>query len=135
MELEEDLLNLYQSMNLEEAGSFLCGDCCAECCNFELSGHMPFLTELEWSLILKHLPEEPPPSQLVFCPFLDRETYRCSIYRVRPFRCRLYFCHRYPGAASDFNPYTALLNLYLEEYQRLTLGLEQRSIIDRLNDY
>ena len=29
-----------------------------------------------------------------YCPYLDRDTFRCSIYESRPLRCRRYACKK-----------------------------------------
>lgn len=131
--MEKLFIDLYRRMDGEAVGCHPCLDCNAECCNFEYSGHLPFLTLPEWSLILNHIEGELPAPRIGFCPFLDEERRRCAIYPVRPFRCRLYFCHRFPGANSLFSPYSAIFNSHLQEYRRLTEGLEDRSILDFLS--
>lgn len=133
--MEEAIREIYQRMSGEGFESFLCEDCRSECCNFEFSGHIPFLTAPEWNLILEKVRDCLPPSQVVFCPFLDQGKNRCTIYEVRPFRCRLFFCERYPGASSLFNPYISRYNTFLEEYRHITSGLDQRSIVDFLDNY
>ncbi|NPV92099.1 MAG: YkgJ family cysteine cluster protein [Firmicutes bacterium] len=130
--MEAEMLRLYERMNAEAAEGFLCEGCGAECCFFELSGHLPFLTRPEWNLILNHTGGELPPSQVLVCPFLDQKTSSCSIYQVRPFRCRLYYCSRYPGINLPFNQYSARLHPFLEEYRKLTRGQPDWSIVELL---
>jgi len=32
-----------------------------------------------------------------YCPYLDRETFQCSIFEKRPLRCRKYVCSQGSG--------------------------------------
>ena len=133
--MEGRMLELYERMNSVAVGGFRCGDCDAECCYFELSGHLPFLTRPEWDLILKHTRGVLPPPQVIVCPFLDRAEGSCTIYEVRPFRCRLYYCSRYPGVDQPFNRYSIMLNPFREEYRVLTQGLPEQTIVELLDEY
>ncbi len=68
----------------------------AQCCQFHLTGRMPYLTKGEaivawegWRATgRKHLPTV----TSGICPFLDRASLRCLIYESRPFGCRTHFC-------------------------------------------
>jgi hypothetical protein len=131
--VEEKLLQLYERLEGVVNGS-LCEGCGAECCYFEFSGHLPFLTRPEWDLILKHTGDELPPAQVIVCPFLDSGSGSCTIYRVRPFRCRLYHCSRYPGADLPSSQLSMGLDPFREEYLVLTRGLPQRSLVDLLGE-
>lgn len=67
-----------------------------ECCHFNLTGRMPYLTKGEALLAArafratgrKSLGEN---SDGV-CAMLQRETGKCLIYEARPFGCRTHFC-------------------------------------------
>ena len=66
-----------------------------ECCQFKLTGHVPYLTEGEALVAAKalrakgvfKLPQTPDGS----CPMLGANGL-CQIYESRPFGCRTHFC-------------------------------------------
>jgi Fe-S-cluster containining protein len=67
-----------------------------ECCQFKLTGLIPYLTKGEALLAArawratgrKKLPE----SMNGACPMLESHSGRCLIYEDRPFGCRTHFC-------------------------------------------
>ena len=67
-----------------------------ECCQFRLTGLTPYLTKGEALVAAqafratgrKSLPHTNDGS----CPFLDRRTIKCLIYKDRPIGCRTHFC-------------------------------------------
>ena len=67
-----------------------------ECCQFKLTGHVPYLTEGEALVAAKalrakgrdRLQQKADGS----CPLLEEGTGLCSIYADRPFGCRTHFC-------------------------------------------
>lgn len=67
-----------------------------ECCQFKLTGRVPYLTKGEALVAAKafrasgrkFLPEKADGS----CPMLQPETGHCLIYEHRPFGCRTHFC-------------------------------------------
>lgn len=73
----------------------------AECCQLTKTGRPPWLWPSEWALVLERLSRErralPPPRADGGCPFLDASGARCTVYEVRPFGCRTFFCHRVKG--------------------------------------
>lgn len=102
----------------EETDRLLAGWTCSassECCRFGLTGREPLLWPNEWLLVDRALaarglggkrrrrarlpvfgrgaadPERP-------CPLLSDEG-RCTVYEVRPFGCRTFFCERAEGPA------------------------------------
>jgi hypothetical protein len=72
-----------------------------ECCQFRLTGQMPWLTDAEALLAAKafratgrtRLPEPADGS----CPMLEPGSGRCLIYADRPFACRTHFCEAAGG--------------------------------------
>lgn len=72
-----------------------------QCCQFKLSGHIPYLTAGEalvaaqaWRAAgRKDLPAPADGS----CPFLHQNTGKCRIYDGRPFGCRTHFCQAAGG--------------------------------------
>lgn len=72
-----------------------------ECCQFKLTGRIPFLTRGEalvaargWRATgRKVLPARADGA----CPMLDEKTGRCLIYEHRPFGCRTHFCRAAGG--------------------------------------
>lgn len=97
----QELQKLWEDLERyqKRVGNF-CPDpyCGGICCNFELSGMMPFLTPGEWEVILDYLEARGrtlPPLKGLECPFLERG--RCQIYEVRPTACRAYFCNLGPA--------------------------------------
>jgi uncharacterized protein len=69
-----------------------------ECCQFRLTGKVPFLTKGEamvaaraWRATGRKLLPVAQDSK-GSCPMLDVETGRCRIYENRPFSCRTHFC-------------------------------------------
>ncbi|MBL8922294.1 MAG: YkgJ family cysteine cluster protein [Myxococcaceae bacterium] len=77
----------------------------AECCQLATTGRPPWLWPSEWALITEHLHRArrplPPRRADGGCPFLDEAGARCTIYEVRPFGCRTFFCHRVKGPAQQ----------------------------------
>lgn len=69
----------------------------SECCQFKLTGLIPYLTKGEALVAArawrasgrKDLPDE---DETGACPMLERRTGRCLIYADRPFGCRTHFC-------------------------------------------
>lgn len=67
-----------------------------ECCQFKLTGRIPYLTKGEALVAAKafratgrkSLPEPVDGS----CPMLEPRTGNCLIYENRPFGCRTHFC-------------------------------------------
>ena len=68
----------------------------SECCQFKLTGLIPYLTKGEALLAArawratgrKILPNDTDGA----CPLLDRTSGKCLIYADRPFACRTHFC-------------------------------------------
>lgn len=77
----------------------------AECCQLAKTGRPPWLWASEWALITEHLQRTrrplPPARPDGGCPFLDEAGARCTVYEVRPFGCRTFFCHRVTGPAQQ----------------------------------
>lgn len=77
----------------------------AECCQLAKTGRPPWLWPSEWALITEHLQRARRPLPAARsdggCPFLDEAGARCTIYEVRPFGCRTFFCHRARGPAQQ----------------------------------
>lgn len=73
----------------------------AECCQLSRTGRPPWLWPSEWALIEQQLHRDrralPPERADGGCPFLDPGGTCCTIYAVRPFGCRTFFCHRIRG--------------------------------------
>ena len=71
-----------------------------DCCHLATTGREPMLFPLELALILGALEDQgrplPPPRPDGACAFLD-PSRRCSVYAVRPFGCRTFFCDRRTG--------------------------------------
>lgn len=72
-----------------------------ECCQFKLTGAIPYLTKGEAVVAAKalrgagrtKLPERTDGA----CPMLHPRTGRCMIYKDRPFGCRTHFCQAAGG--------------------------------------
>lgn len=71
----------------------------AECCQLEKTGRPPWLWPTEWRLLRERVKALPPPRADGACPFLDAAGQRCTVYEVRPFGCRTFFCQRVQGPA------------------------------------
>lgn len=67
-----------------------------ECCQFTLTGLIPYLTKGEAMVAARAWRatgrRSLPASQDGSCPLLERATGRCLIYHDRPFGCRTHFC-------------------------------------------
>lgn len=70
-----------------------------DCCRFQVTGREPWLTRVEWELVLgevrrqgRRLPDLPDDED-GRCPFLDQAA-RCQVYGARPLGCRTHFCER-----------------------------------------
>lgn len=70
-----------------------------DCCRFQVTGREPWLTRVEWELLLGELRRQGrrlptlPDEEDGRCPFLD-ESARCRVYGARPLGCRTHFCER-----------------------------------------
>jgi Fe-S-cluster containining protein len=67
-----------------------------ECCQFKLTGEVPYLTGGE-ALVAAHAfralgQTKLPAKNDGSCPLLDSQTGRCQVYAARPFGCRTHFC-------------------------------------------
>jgi uncharacterized protein len=111
MVAEDQLLaalgGLYGEVDALHAG-FSC-PASTECCRFGLTGREPYVTSLELRAIEGELARrggglpsarrralplhDAAPEDERTCPLLDRAG-RCSVYAVRPFGCRTYYCAR-----------------------------------------
>lgn len=93
---------------LQEADRALHGwtcDASTECCRFGVTGREPWVTQVEWELVVaelrrtgRRLPDIPEGDE-GRCPFLD-EAGRCRVYGARPLGCRTFFCERGHGPAA-----------------------------------
>jgi hypothetical protein len=126
MAADEDLLKgldaLYGEVDALHAG-FSC-PASTECCRFGLTGREPYVTTIELLAIERALARSggglPSARKRALplhgatsedertCPLLDRAG-RCSVYAVRPFGCRTYYCARAERAADPRRPLRALL--------------------------
>jgi uncharacterized protein len=108
---DEELLNalatLYGEVDALHAG-FSC-PASTECCRFGVTGREPYVTALELLAIERALTHRggglPSARKRALplhgasaedertCPLLDRAG-RCSVYEVRPFGCRTFYCAR-----------------------------------------
>lgn len=90
---------------LAEADRVLDGFGCeasTDCCRFAVTGREPWVTQVEWELVVdevkrqgRRLPAVPDDDD-GRCPFLN-EAGRCVVYRARPLGCRTFFCERASG--------------------------------------
>ena len=100
------------------------------CCQFQLTGLTPHLTQGEALVAAKGVRatgrKELPESADGACPLLKRETGRCLIYADRPFGCRTHFC----AAAGGPHARKEILDLIrrLEEVDRKLGGAGPRKI-------
>ena len=61
------------------------------CCHFEEFGHRLYVTTLEMATFLHDLQSSPDPQWTgLGCPFQLNKL--CSVHKIRPFGCRLFFC-------------------------------------------
>ena len=97
----------------------------AACCQLATTGRPPWLWPTEWRLLLDRLARDarplPPPRSDGACPFLDEGGARCTIYAVRPFGCRTFFCERRLGPGQEPTLATGAL---LERLAALNLELD-----------
>ncbi len=92
---------------LREADDALDGwscDASTDCCRFAVTGREPWLTPVEWELVVdevkrtgRRLPRVPDDDD-ERCPFLSPEG-RCLVYAARPLGCRTFYCERATGPA------------------------------------
>jgi uncharacterized protein len=106
-ELLRALADLYGEVDALHAG-FSC-PASTECCRFGVTGREPYVTSLELLAIERALARSggglpsarkralplhgASPEHERTCPLLDRAG-RCSVYAVRPFGCRTFYCAR-----------------------------------------
>lgn len=72
-----------------------------QCCQFALTGEIPYLTEGE-ALVAATALRQLGHTKLArktdgTCPVLDAKTGHCQIYDARPFGCRTHFCEAAGG--------------------------------------
>lgn len=71
----------------------------ADCCRFAVTGREPWLTSVEWQLVVAEVRRQGrrlPTPQVHHdgrCPFLTDQG-RCQVYAARPLGCRSHFCER-----------------------------------------
>lgn len=91
---------------LREVDDALAGVACdatTDCCRFRVTGREPWLTAVEWQLVVAEVKRQgrrlPRANQQADgrCPFLD-DGARCLVYAARPLGCRTYYCERARGA-------------------------------------
>jgi Fe-S-cluster containining protein len=74
---------------------------CAQCCQLQLTGLIPYLTKGEAMLAARAFRatgrKELPETRDGICPLLNRATGRCLIYADRPIACRTHFCEAAGG--------------------------------------
>lgn len=72
-----------------------------QCCQFKLTGEVPYLTKgeaLVAAAALRALGQtRVAAKQDGNCPLLDPETGLCQVYEARPFGCRTHFCNAAGG--------------------------------------
>jgi len=75
-----------------------------ECCQFKLTGLVPYLTRGEALVAAKGVRATGRRTMPVrddgACPMLDGKTGKCMIYEHRPFGCRTHFCRAAGGPRS-----------------------------------
>ena len=107
-----------------------------ECCRFQLTGKVPYLTRAEALVAArafkatgrKRLPDPGDGS----CPLLHAQTARCLIYESRPFGCRTHFCDAAGGPCARRD--VADLIRKLEDASRPLGGTEPRPIAAAVSD-
>jgi uncharacterized protein len=98
---DQEVLALYA-----EADRLLAGWTCestTDCCRFAVTGREPQLWPNEWRVLERAIAARGVPIRKLrvvedseaTCPLLDRG--RCTVYAVRPFGCRTFFCDRAVG--------------------------------------
>ena len=92
-------------------------DCSTECCRFGVTGKEPWVTQVEWELVVaevarqgRRLPVRADHDREGRCPFLavdphDDTKGRCTVYAARPLGCRTFFCERARGPDGEPAPY------------------------------
>ena len=97
----------------------------AECCQLSVTKREPWLWPTEWHALLEKLRRErrtlPARRADGGCPFLDATGKRCTVYDVRPFGCRTFFCHRVTGPTKQPADST---NALLARLTAINLGLD-----------
>lgn len=76
----------------------------SECCQFKLTGKVPFLTRGEAVFLAREVRaggrKKVAEREDGACPLLDPRTSRCLAYAGRPFGCRTHFCAAAGGPCS-----------------------------------
>jgi Fe-S-cluster containining protein len=101
-----------------------------ECCQFKLTGEVPYLTEGE-ALVTADALRALGQTKLSAktdgtCPLLDSQTGMCQVYESRPFGCRTHFC----GAAGGPYKRREVVDLIrrLEDIDHALGGVGPRSL-------
>ena len=104
----------------------------SECCQLGKTGRQPWLWPNEWLLLEEELAKSPRTARADGgCPFLDENGKRCTVYAVRPFGCRTFFCHRVQGPSRQPAEATNALLLRLESVAReLDPDCEPKPLMD-----
>jgi Fe-S-cluster containining protein len=94
------------------------------CCQFQVTGREPFVSEAEMALLLGELKRQgrkiPAPRDDGACPLLTADDLRCSVYTARPLGCRTFFCREAggPATARDMREAVQLLTSMDEQQKR-----------------
>lgn len=72
-----------------------CSECPAECCKFDVLGKealsdVAAAVRMTYDDFIKIFHQRQTKSG--YCPYLNKDNYRCTIYDERPSVCRNYFC-------------------------------------------
>lgn len=83
------LRDLYATVDREVARAGPVCHLSGKCCDFPVSGHVLYASDLETEIVLEQ--QRPPPAeQPGWCPFYRAR--RCTLRELRPLGCRIYFC-------------------------------------------
>jgi Fe-S-cluster containining protein len=117
---------------LHEADDALAGWSCdssTECCRFGVTGKEPWVTEIEWQLVvdevarsgrrLDAIAKNVDESEEERCPFLS-DAGKCVVYRARPLGCRTFYCERARGPHGEIAQPTSTLRALPRELDALS---------------
>jgi Fe-S-cluster containining protein len=91
LEDNQDIVEVYNKLDLELARINPGCDTCGTCCHFDTFGHELYASFIEVDYILKNVEVPSFNSEQRICPFLVEE--KCSIRKYRTLGCRVFFCN------------------------------------------
>jgi Fe-S-cluster containining protein len=108
-ENKQDIVEVYNKLNIELASINPGCDACGTCCHFDLFDHELYASSIEINHIVNNINLPPFDPNRNICPFLIEN--KCTIREYRTLGCRVFFCNsNYKDTSQEiYNKYYKLI--------------------------